>query len=151
MNSKNSNMAKPPLHNFSTPARRRVYQPHGSEPSMTKQEFKNECDINQILARYQKTGAINHFAKYAGSYGDFSACDLQEAHDLLTRARKMFDDLPSAVRREVATPEGFLDFVQNPANKARMAELGLTKAPLPPPVPVPPAASTGGPGGTPAV
>lgn len=118
------------LHNFfPTGKRRRVYQPHGSEPSATKQEFKDDCDINKIMARYQRTGALTHFAKYAGSYGDFTACDLQQAHSLMQRAREMFDALPSSIRNLVMTPEGFLNFVQDPANAARMAELGLTAVP----------------------
>lgn len=150
--SKSSKDIHGPLHNFFTPNRRRVYQPHGTEPSATKQEFKDDCDINKILRKYQRTGAINHFAKYAPMYGDFSSCDLQEAHDLIKRASKMFDELPSSIRKEVSTPEGFLDFVQDPKNKARMDELGLTKAPRAPITP-PPAASppAGGPGGGAAV
>lgn len=132
------------LHSFRPAVRRRVVQPIGDEPSRTRQEFRNECDINRILASYQRTGALNHFAKYSGSYGDFTACDLQTAQNLLIRARQMFDELPSALRREVATPEGFLDFVQNPANAAKMAEYGLTK-PVPgtDPTPKPPAPSEG--------
>ncbi|AXH75173.1 MAG: internal scaffolding protein [Microviridae sp.] len=150
MNSKNSITANTPLHNHCPPVRRRVYQPHGSEPSATKQEFKDDCDINNILRKYQRTGALNHFAKYAGTYGDFSPRDLQESYDLLKRAQAMFDELPSSIRKEVATPEGFLSFVQNPDNKKRMAELGLVKAPTPPIV-APEATSTtppvGGAGG----
>ena len=30
------------------------------EKSLTKQMHKKECDINNILAKYQKTGAITH-------------------------------------------------------------------------------------------
>jgi len=130
-------MAPVPTFSFFNPRRRRVIQARGEEPTSTKQEFKNDCDINQILKKYQRTGAISHFAKYAPQYGEFNPCDLQEAHDLIKRARKMFDDLPSSIRKEVQTPEGFLTFVQDPSNKARMAELGLTKAPpaatIPPP------------------
>lgn len=129
-----------PSRSFAPLHRRRVIQDTG-ETSATRQEFKDECDINRILAGFQRTGALNHFAKYSGSYGDFSACDLQTAQNLLIRARQMFDELPSAIRREVSTPEGFLDFVQDPANAERMAALGLTK-PVPglDPAPKPPAA-----------
>lgn len=136
--------APAPSRSFAPATRRRVITDTGTE-SRTRQEFKDECDINRILASYQRTGALNHFAKYSGSYGDFSACDLQTAQNLLIRARQMFDELPSAIRREVSTPEGFLDFVQNPANAEKMAALGLTKpvpgaqppAPAPKPAPAP--------------
>lgn len=128
----------PPLQNHIPAARRRVYTPIGDAPSATRQEFKDDCDINKILAKYQKTGAINHFAKYAAEYGDYDPCDLQSAYAMIQRAKTMFDELPSAIRREVQSPEGFLRFVQDPANKARMQELGLTATPLPPtPAPSP--------------
>lgn len=113
----------PNLRNF-VPIRRRVYSPHGVK-SLTRQEFKSECDINKILAKYQRTGALTHFSKFQGSYGDFSSCDYQEAQNLILRAQKMFAELPSKVRDLVKTPEGFLNFVQDPANSEKMAELGL--------------------------
>lgn len=138
-NTPSNPVANPPLHNHYYPNRRRVLS-DTTGPSLTRQEFKNDCDINRILASYQRTGALTHFAKYAPEYGDFNACDLQTAQNLIIRARNMFDALPSAVKREVSTPEGFLSFVQNPANAARMAELGLTvPGPGDKPVSVPPA------------
>lgn len=109
--------------------RRRVYAPLGDQPSRTKQEFKDDCDINRILARFQRTGALAHLAKYGPQYGDFSACDYQEAQNLILRARQMFDDLPSSLRREVATPEGFLTWIQDPANREKMATYGLLRTP----------------------
>jgi len=129
------------LRNF-RPARRVRVLSDTVGPSLTRQEFADECDINRILASYQRTGALNHFAKYSASYGDFTACDLQEAQNLLIRARQLFDELPSAVKREVSTPEGFLAFVQDPANAEKMKALGLTKPvpgvdPAPAPAPSP--------------
>jgi len=120
----------------------RVITPLGTEPSMTKQEFKNETDINQILKRYQRTGALTHYSKYAPQYGDFTSTDLQQAQNLLITARQMFAELPSSIRSLTQTPEGFLDFVQDPANAAKMAELGLIESPTPviPPPPSTPAA-----------
>lgn len=120
----------------------RVITPVGTEPSLTKQEFKNETDINQILKRYQRTGALTHFAKYAPQYGDFTSTDLQQAQNLLISARNMFAELPSSIRSLTQTPEGFLDFVQNPANADKLAELGLVASPDPvvPPPPSTPAA-----------
>lgn len=115
----------------------RVFQPHDpEETSKTKQEFKDDCDINRILAKYQRTGALSHFAKYAPQYGEFNALDLQSAQNLLINARKMFDELPSNVRAIVSTPAGFLDFVQDPKNAEKMAELGLKASP--PPIAKPP-------------
>ena len=43
--------------------------------AMTKQSFKDECDINKIMAKFQKTGALNHYAKHAPQYGDASGIE----------------------------------------------------------------------------
>lgn len=120
---------------------RRRLQTATPGPSMTRQEFADDCDINRIMARFQVTGAINHFAKYSPIYGEFDALDYQTAQNLIIRARQMFDDLPATIRREVATPAGFLEFISNPANEARMIELGLKKKP-PEPIPAPPVTPT---------
>lgn len=115
----------------------RTSQPLGPEPSLTRAEFAADCDINNILKKYQRTGAINHFAKYSPQYGDFTPLDLQQAHAVIIQSREMFAALPSSIRDLVRTPEGFLEFVQDPKNKDKMAELGLiqSEAPL---IPVPP-------------
>lgn len=128
MPSKHSSAA--PTWTFTTPNRRRVRTPVGG-PSLTKQEFLETCDINHIMAKYQHTGAIDHYAKYAPEYRDTTPCDYQESLNLVKRAQKLFDDLPANIKRETQTPEGFLAFVQNPANKQRMQELGLVQADTP--------------------
>lgn len=110
---------------------RRFHFDDGS-PSLTRQEFADDCDINRILAQFQKTGAMSHFAKYGPMYGDFSALDYQSAQNLIIRARQMFDDLPSAIRNLVATPAGFLDWVQDPKNAQTLVEMGLARSPSSP-------------------
>lgn len=91
-----------------------------------KQSFKNECDINQIMAKYQKTGAIAHCNKHEAQYGFASGADYQESINLVMEAQKMFDDLPSSLRKKFGNdPENYLDFVQDPANISEMIELGL--------------------------
>ncbi|WNK13826.1 MAG: internal scaffolding protein [Microvirus sp.] len=107
---------------------RRLPQPIGSEPSATKQEFKDDCDINSILKKFQRTGAISHYSKYQAHYGDFSPCDYQTAQNLILNANQMYADLPSKIRDEFTSPDLFLAFVQDPNNIERMRELGLAEA-----------------------
>lgn len=97
-----------------------------SGPGRTKQAFKDECDINQIMARYKKTGAITHYARYQGEYGFAPAVDFREALETVRRGGEMFSELPADVRRRFDNdPAKFLEFVQEPANAAEMADLGL--------------------------
>lgn len=67
-------------------------------PSMAKQSFKNECDINNIVKRYHTTGMISHISRSKPFYGDFidsleyrTALDkIREADALLTLCRLLF-------------------------------------------------------------
>ena len=106
----------------------RVRSPKGTKPA--KQEFKDDADINVIMRKFQKTGAINHVAKYQGEYGMATPVSLHQAMNLVAKAQSMFEDLPSSVRNEFGNdPRQFLEFVQDPQNAARAAELNIALAP----------------------
>ncbi len=99
----------------------------------TKQSFKDECDINLIMAKYQKTGAITHVNKYGAQYTDTTSIDFTEAMQLVTSAQQMFDGLPSSIRTRFDNdPSQFLDFVQDANNVPEMRKLGLIAPETPP-------------------
>jgi len=96
--------------------------------SMTHQSHQRECDINNIMAKWQKTGVIEHQSQYQGQYGDFTEMpgDFQEAQNQVLMAQEMFMTLPSSVRNRFHNdPGAFLDFANNPENGAEMVKLGL--------------------------
>jgi len=98
-------------------------------PSMTKQSESDACDINQIMAKFQVTGLIDHGNRYEGSYEDATSITYHEAMNLVIAAQEMFDDLPSATRARFSNdPAAFLDFVQDEKNKPEMIKLGLANA-----------------------
>ncbi|UDN67501.1 internal scaffolding protein [robinz microvirus RP_34] len=117
-------------------------------PSMTKQEFKGECDINNIIKAYSQTGMINHIAANAqqGRYEDLpDQHDFQDAMALVQGAEASFMSLPSKVRDRFGNePSRFLEFVSDPANATEMHQLGLLRPDYVPP-------GTGGDGGAPPV
>ncbi len=87
----------------------------------TKQSFKNETDINKIMARAEKTGTISHLTKHEAHYGDFSNFDFFEANLQLTRGREIFDELPGEIRKEFGqSPAQFFAYVNDPANKEEL-------------------------------
>ncbi len=104
---------------------------------MTKQSFADECDINKIMAKYQKSGAITHFSRHAARYGFADGVTFHEAMNVVLEGDRMFADLPSSLRHRFDTPGAFLDFVQDEANAEEMVELGLRD---PKPAPKPPEA-----------
>lgn len=91
----------------------------------TKQAFKDQADINKIIARVQVGETISHLAKYGATYGDFSDVDdLLQAHERLKAGRRIFDELPSEIRREFENDIGrFFNFVNNPANVDKLPEI----------------------------
>ncbi len=89
----------------------------------TKQCHADECDINKIMARFDKTGTISHLAKHEGSYADYSDFDFLEHSTQLTRGREIFDDLPAEIRREFGqNPQAFFEYVNDPANAGVLEE-----------------------------
>ncbi len=94
--------------------------------SRTKQSFREESEINNIMARYVKTGIVDHLTRYGGEYGFATSVDFHSAMNVVTKADQMFLDLPAAVRRRFGgDPGDFLEFVQNPENQEEMITLGL--------------------------
>jgi len=94
--------------------------------SLTKQSFTKECDINNIMAKYQKTGAIDHVNKHEASYGYATSDDFTASMEIVGRGQTMFAELPSSIRTKFENdPAKFLEFVQNPENIKEMQELGL--------------------------
>lgn len=106
------------------------------EPSMTKQADADSCDINKIMARYEKTGVLQHVALNPGFYADVSAVpDYQAALAIVESADSLFASLPASIRgRFDNDPAAYLAFVSDPANRDEMEKLGLLKPVEPKPV-----------------
>lgn len=109
-----------------------VDDPESDRFSRTQQHFKEECDVNLIMKRFERTGILDHLNQYQGRYGDFLDVpqDYQSAVNQVIAAQDMFMTLPGAVRALFENDPGkFLEFVDDPANAGRMVELGLARAP----------------------
>lgn len=100
------------------------------DSSKTKQSFKEECDINNILARYQTTGVLPDLILENPQYGDFSEVpDYHQALNLVSKAHEQFASLDAQVRSRFDNdPAKFLDFATNPQNTHEMVKMGLAVA-----------------------
>lgn len=111
-------------------------------PSRTKQSFKASCDINTILNKALKTGAVPDAMYREGSYGDFTGIgDFQDNQLKLVRANESFMRLPSAIRKRFDNDPGkLIEFMADPDNLKEAQELGLApKDPEPEKMPQKPA------------
>lgn len=122
---------------YKNPPFRKAYDPRKrvqtkTVDSRTEQSHAEECDINNILAQYIKTGTFNAnlLEKHQKIYGDFSGSDFEEAQNLIAKAQSLFEELPSIVRNRFHnSPAQFLDFAGDEKNMTEMVEMGLANAP----------------------
>lgn len=96
------------------------------DPSLAQQQFKDECDINTILERFNVTGQLP-VSPLQPQFGDFSGItDYQTALNAVLDAQESFDALPARVRERFANdPAAFVDFCLDAANRDEMKALGL--------------------------
>ena len=119
-----------------------LWMPEG--PSLTRQEFAEDCDINVLMKRFENRdiGAIMRSATEP-MYVDFTEMptDLMGYMQLMSDAEKAFMTLPATVRREFDNdPIGFVDFASDPGNLEQMRSWGLAP-PAPKPSAEPPPAA----------
>ncbi len=112
---------------------RSAYRPHppvqsvNELPTRTKGSMQAECDINNIVAKYNKTGIFTHFSANRGEYTDMPpTVDYQESLNLVITAQASFDALPSELRNRFHNdPALFLKFAENEDNHDEMIKMGM--------------------------
>lgn len=101
--------------------------------SMAQQHFKDECDINCIISRFNTTGYLVDptLPRREYQYGDFSnLSDYQTAMNTVIEAQAAFEALPSSVKQRFNySPVALLEFMADTANREEAVKLGLIKAP----------------------
>lgn len=109
-------------------------------PSMTKQEFKPEVDINNIVKQFKPhhMAAMLQANLLSGAYQDLpDDYDYQAALDLVRQAETAFMTVPAKIRdRFGQDPAAFLAFVSNPDNLDEVRQMGLAKPLQEPPAPI---------------
>ncbi len=112
------------------------------DSSKTKQQFGPECDVNNILKRFEKTGVIDHVAETAPIYADApNFDDLQMVLNHVEELRDVFLGFPARIRAMFQNdPIEFLEAMQDPERQAELQELGIVEKPPATPA-VPPASS----------
>ena len=101
------------------------------EPSKTDQSFAKQVNINNIMARYIKTGQLTHLRNQQGVYADMSEIkDLATAVQQVEKAQQGFLALPSNLRNRFENdPIKFIEFIQDPKNLNECYELGIYTKP----------------------
>ncbi len=103
--------------------------------TMAKQSFANECDINNILKRFGKSGQIDHLAAKPPEYGVVEGSDLHTLMNVVAEANSAYEVLPDSLRDRFSSPHELVSFLGDEANRAEAIDLGLVE-PLIPGLPV---------------
>ena len=114
---------------------RSMYVPHDPNeygldfpvPSLTRQEFKTDCDVNVLMKKYRDHGIVPTMRVGDPVYMDCSEVpDFSTAMQVFIEAEKAFMSLPADVRKQMDNdPAKFVEFSQNPENLEQMRKWGL--------------------------
>lgn len=111
-------------------------------PSLTKQSFTDDADINIVMQRFGITDGSLDPSQIRWEEIDLSdAGDFQSIQNQMVRAKELFMQLPADLRYAFNNdPAQMFDWVRNPDNLEEAIELGFLKrqeeaAPAPPPEP----------------
>lgn len=102
-------------------------------PSLTKQAFKDDCDINKVVARINAGADASLFApRTVGSYEDVSNLpDLRSALELAENIKSDFGQLNASVRDKFNNDVfQMLEFMKDPKNIDECVALGLFEKPV---------------------
>lgn len=101
------------------------YVTDGFEPSLTEQDHKDSANINKVIAKLAMNDPSLRFSAQAGSYSDITSIDYHAAMNIVANANSVFEELPAELRQKFATPDHFLDWIQNPKNGEEIIAYGL--------------------------
>lgn len=107
----------------------------GGGPVLTKQAFKDEVDINKIIARFEKTGMIEAINSKQPFYGDVSDIkDYKESLEIVKEAEALFMAMSPEIRERFDhDPQEMIEFLSDNKNKKEAIELGMVlKEPVKP-------------------
>nr|QJB19904.1 MAG: internal scaffolding protein [Microvirus sp.] len=104
-----------------------------SEPKITDQSAKRQCDINVIMANYAKTGLLPISNNREPRYIDNSTIpSLEAAFNIVNAASEAFNSLPANIRKLMDNDPSNLEFfVQNPDNRTLLEQHGMLISKIP--------------------
>lgn len=109
------------------PDRVRVQLSFEGHVTRTKQEFREDCDLNHIFKTWVNGGELTHINKRQPRFGDhMSPLDYREKLNAVIEADHAFDELPATTRERFGNnPEKLLEFVADEKNHEEGIQLGL--------------------------
>ena len=101
---------------------------HCEDASLAQQHFKEECDINTILQKFNITGLLPE-QTISPRYGDFTGIgDYHTAMNRVIAVQEEFEALPAQIRARFENdPQQLIEFLDNSENRPEAEKLGLVE------------------------
>lgn len=99
--------------------------------SETQQNFRDDCNINKMIARFKK-GETPLGNAIAPKYGDFSThLDFHKMQNQIVEAKQQFMALPAKIRGRFSnSPEKLIQFLSDEKNLDEAIKLGIVEKPV---------------------
>lgn len=113
-------------YNYDTIAASNASGLHCEDATLAQQQFKDECDINNIMQKFGMTGLLPQ-APLEATYGDFSGVyDYHTALNAIIASEEQFNALPAQLRARFDNdPAKLMEFMDNDSNREEAVKLGL--------------------------
>ena len=99
---------------------------HCEDETLTQQQFKDECDINNIMDRFGVTGGLPYDIRQPITEDFVEAFDYQTAQNAIRAANESFAAMPANVRARFQNdPQMFIEYFNNEDNREEAEKLGL--------------------------
>jgi len=98
------------------------------QKSRTRQSEKDNCDINKIMERFNRSGKLPTMQQSPPRYGEAIATDYATSLNIVKQAQDSFRQLPADARKYFEhNPQRFLEAISNPSeeDKQKLVKLGL--------------------------
>jgi phage internal scaffolding protein len=106
--------------------KRKKYATYNEEPSLTKQSFKDQCDLPRLM-RQGVPNAVGWVNTASPSFGNFAdAQSFEEAQNSVAETKSAFENLPSAIRQKFKnSAANMIEFLSKAENREEAISLGL--------------------------
>lgn len=111
--------------------KKRVVVVYPEDEGRTQQHFKEETDVNYIMARYQKSGDLALLNRVKTEFGEFEQFqDLSRYTSRVARAEEAFSKLPQRIQKEFDwQPANLLAALDDESKKSYLQDLGVLNKP----------------------
>lgn len=97
------------------------------EASLAQDQFREQCDVNNIIDKFNRTGEISHIMKTQGVYMDTTNLpNYQQSLQIVIDAEDAFMALPAEMRKKFDNDPGkMIAYLEDPKNHKEAVTLGL--------------------------